>query len=193
MMKMKLVLTLILFLLLFLHIPGSVIAQEESNIPAVEGAVEEIPSGFRTVQMGMDIDAVKEALIADGNFSYRGDPDISLLPSPNEYLIEVRGRDFIRRAYFQFYDRKLYIIILVLNPDLLGHFTMYTTFVEKFGEPLSLSPIEVVWESELYRLSLERPLSIKYLDIKVFEALLQESRKLESLGELSREQFLEQF
>lgn len=193
MMKMKPVLTSTLFLLLSLHIPGIIIAQEEGNSLSMERAVEEIPSGFRAVQMGMDIDAVKEVLIADGNFSYRGDPDISLLPSPNESLIEVRGTDFIRRAYFQFHDRKLYIIILVLNPDLLDHFTMYTTFVEKFGEPLSLSPIEVIWESESYRLSLERPLSIKYLDIKVFEALLRESRKLESLGELSREQFLEQF
>src|SRR5208337_272858 len=55
---------------------------------------------FRSVELGMDRDSVIAALEKDPIFDYRGPEDLSLLPSPNQSLIEVAGLSFVRRGYF---------------------------------------------------------------------------------------------
>jgi hypothetical protein len=151
------------------------------------------PRGFRSIELGMELEQVKRLLIADPLFDYRGDPDISFLPQPPQTLIETSGSSFITRAYFQFHEDRLYIIILSLDPDRLDYYTLYSTLSEKYGEPTSLDPTEAVWVFEEVRLSLERPLNVKYIDRAVFEALKEEGQVQEDLWEISKENFLEQF
>jgi hypothetical protein len=160
---------------------------------SVESSVNEVPVGFAEIEMGMELDQVKELLKRDPQFKFRGDPDVSLLTSPNESLIETEGISFIDRAYFQFHEGKLYTIILALDPDRVDHYTMYTTLVGRYGEPTSLDPSEAVWEFDALRLALERPLSVKYVDSATFNDILRENAKLESLNALNRDQFLGQF
>ncbi len=184
-----------LFFLVFLLISAAVFCQtEEVAEPEAEVAAKlEVPDRFNGIVMGMDMESVKEKLYADPNFNFRGDPDVSLLLRPNESLIECTGFSYIDRAFFQFYQKKLYIIILMLNKEKIDHYSVYTGLNDKYGEPSSLSPSKTVWESEYYSFSLERPLNIKYIDKTVFEALLMEGRAVDSLRILSREQFLDQF
>ena len=137
--------------------------------------------------------AVKELLKRDTQFKFRGDPDVSMLASPNESLIETRGISFIDRAYFQFHEGKLYTIILALDPERIDHYTMYTTLVDRYGEPNSLDPTEAIWEFAFIRMALERPLSVKYVDTAVFGSILRENAKAESLNSLNRDRFLDQF
>ena len=158
-----------------------------------DASSESSPLGFSTIKIGMALDEVKLALESNSLFRYRGDPDVSLLPRPNEFLIETEGIRYIDRAYFQFYDGALYTIILLLNREEIDHFTLYTTFVDKYGEPTYLDPSEVVWEFEAIRLAIERPLSVKYVDTVAFEEILRENAKTESLNKLSREGFLGEF
>jgi hypothetical protein len=151
------------------------------------------PPGFAGIEMGMALDVVKELLKRDPQFRFRGDPDVSMLARPNESLIETEGLSFIERAYFQFYEGKLYTIILALNPERVDHYTMYTVLVDRYGEPSSLDPTEAVWEFDSIRMVLERPLSVKYIDNLVFNEILRQNARAESLNALSRERFLEQF
>lgn len=151
------------------------------------------PKGFSGIELGMDINQVKSALVKDGQFKFRGDPDVSLLARPNESLIETEGFSFIDRAYFQFYSGKLYTIILALDLEEMDHYTMYTTLVNRYGEPETLDPTAAVWEFFGVRMSLERPLSVKYVDSLAFEEILRQNAQTESLNALSRERFLEQF
>ena len=158
-----------------------------------QSAVRDAPLGFSTINIGMALDEVKLALKSNSLFRYRGDPDVSLLPRPNEFLIETEGIRYIDRAYFQFYDGTLYTIIILLNREEIDHYTLYTTFVDKYGDPTYLDPSEVVWEFEAIRLAIERPLSVKYVDTVAFEEILRENAKAESLNKLSREGFLGEF
>ena len=158
-----------------------------------ESVVIRPPTGFNLIDLGLDIDEVKDALEADSNFLFRGDPDVSMLARPYEALIETEGMTFVARAYFQFHERKLYTIILELNADRMDHFTMYTTFVDRYGDPDYLDPNEVIWDFGEIRLSLERPLRIKYVDVPVFEDILASERQVESLNRVSRDGFLDQF
>lgn len=158
-----------------------------------QSSAADVPKGFSGIILGEELDRVKSLLQEDPNFDFRGDPDVSLLMRPNESLIECRGFSFIARAYFQFYERKLYTMTLVMNEELIDHYTLYTRFTEKYGEPDSLSPTGAVWESEALLFTLERPLSVKYVDRETFEMLRRLGRMEDSTENLSRERFLELF
>ena len=151
------------------------------------------PRGFRSIELGMGLEKVKQLLIEDPLFGYRGDPDISFLPLPPQTLIETTGSSFIRRAYFQFDHDLLYIIILSMDPDRLDYYTLYSSLSDKYGQPTRLDPTEAVWQFEELRLSLERPLNVKYIDTTVFEALKEEGQVQQDLWEISKDNFLQQF
>ena len=152
-----------------------------------------LPSGFGSVQLGMSMQEVQRRLEQDDNFDYEGQPDVSLVPQGDRKLIETTGFTFVDRAFFQFYQDRLYIIILLLNRDEIDHYGMYTTLTRKYGKPRTFSPEATVWQNEEVRLSLERPLTVKYVDRQVFSQLKDQSQAEESIRTLSREQFLEQF
>ena len=180
------------------EIAGQDSAQESALAPAEPGQetarqAAPLPRGFNRLQLGIGLEEAKEELKADGNFLYRGDPDVSMLRTPNDSLIECDGLYYIERASFQFVDGELFTITLIFNRSVLGYFTLYTTLQEKYGEPADLSPEKAVWEDEAVRLSLERPLRIKYIAKPVLDELKRESQKGISLERLSRERFLEQF
>jgi len=118
---------------------------------------------------------------------------VSFLPVQQETIIETTGRSFIRRAFFQLHEENVYIMSFSLNARLIDHYSVYTSLVRRYGEPISLNPHEAVWESDETRLSLERPLTVKYLDRTVFNDLLDESRTRESQGIILREEFLRGF
>ena len=156
-------------------------------------AVQPPPMQFRGISLGMGIDDVKAALKADPLFRYRGDPDVSFLPQSNQYLIECDGATYIRRAYFQFADSRLFIMILVLDPLSLDHYSLFSALTAKYGQPASLSPVESVWQTDAVRFSLERPLTVKYVDNKTFAAILSKGGAQKDLEQLSRESFIGQF
>ena len=85
------------------------------------------------------------------------------------------------------------IMILVLDPQKLDHFSVWSALSAKYGQPATLSPEESVWQSDPVRLSLERPLTVKYIDNKTFTALLTKGGAQKDLEQLSQEKFLEQF
>ena len=145
---------------------------------------------FRGVELGMDRDSVIAALKKDPIFDYRGPEDLSLLPSPNQSLIEVAGLSFVTRGYFQFYEGKLWVMILVLNPDKVDHYSVYTSLVGKYGEPVALDPKESRWEDKTTRMALERPLSLRYMDMTVYGKLREGAGAKASAQELDRQGFL---
>lgn len=175
---------------LLLLLAVSLGAQEE-EVRTQEPA--ELPGGFSSIQLGMDMETVKERLASDSNFHFRGDPDVSMLQEPNNALIECRGYAYIDRAAFQFVEDGLYTITLILDRELLGFYTVFSTLQEKYGRPDSVTPETMRWESEEVVLALERPLRVKYIRKEVLERLREQSRRTKSLDQISREKFLEQF
>jgi len=154
---------------------------------------EEVPRQFRGIALGMALDELKTALIADSLFSFRGDRDVSFLPIREETMIETTGLSFVRRAYFQLTQGAVYIMAFTLDTRQIDHYSVFTSFIKKYGEPVSLSPAEAVWESEETRVSIERPLTVKYIDKTVFNRLLEESKTRDSLEISRRENFLADF
>mgnify|MGYP006290456447 CR=1 FL=1 len=161
-------------------------AQEEEEAAA-------LPDGFRGFRFGMTMEEVKEELEDDGYFDFTGDPDVSISDEPDSATIDTGGLLYISRGFFQFHEDGLYIIILKLDTEEIDYYTLYTALTGKYGDPDSLNPQEAVWESDTVRMSLERPLSVKYIDRTIFEELRTEELDLRSMRSVTRERFLEQF
>ncbi|MDR1429879.1 MAG: hypothetical protein LBI85_06275 [Spirochaetaceae bacterium] len=152
-----------------------------------------LPRSFRRIVLGMDLDGLKDALSRDDYFYFRGDRDVSLLPTRNETLIDTTGFSFIRRAYFQLKDGAVFIMAFTLDPEMLDHYSVFTSFVRKYGEPGILDPKQAVWTSGQTRVSIERPLTVKYIDLGVFNELVNESEVRESSEVYRRQEFLDSF
>jgi hypothetical protein len=164
--------------------------EEAGTEPESDGG---LPREFHGIGLGMDLTDLKAVLEKNGLFDFRGDRDVSYLPSKAENLVETTGRSFVRRAFFQLREDALFIMGYMMNTALVDHYSIYTTFVKKYGEPVSLNPHEAVWENEDTRVSIERPLTVKYIDKKIFNGIIEES-KLSGAVELElRREFLDDF
>jgi hypothetical protein len=151
---------------------------------------QSLPRGFRGIELGMGRDEVIEALKSDPLYAYRGPEDVTFLPSPNQSLIDVSGLSFVKRGFFQFYDGKLWVMILALNPDKIDHYSLYTSLAAKYGEPGLLDPKEVRWEDGDTRMALERPLTLRYMDMAAYVELSGGSATKETVVDLERAEFL---
>ncbi|MCL2793573.1 MAG: hypothetical protein FWD87_10855 [Spirochaetaceae bacterium] len=195
-MARKISLFILIFLCFFSVYP--VLTQEDigallSDFENSETGELNLPNGFMDILLGMNMDEVRERLRENSFFNYRGEPDVSMLLTRNQHLIETAGFSFIDRAFFQFYDGRLFIITLVLNRERLDFFTMFTNFEERYNRATRIDPRGAYWESSEVNLHLERPLTIKYMDRRVLEMLASERREVEDRGSRLREDFLDLF
>jgi hypothetical protein len=163
-------------------------------IRAQEAAeAEALPRQFRQLSLGMSLDDLKENLLRDGYFNFRGDRDVSFLPARDQSLVETTGSSFIRRAFFQLRDGAVFIMAFTLNTEIIDHYSVFTQFVEKYGQPSSLDPRAAVWDTEEIRIAIERPLTVKYIDKIVFNDIVNESGLIESGQVRMRQDFLNEF
>ena len=144
----------------------------------------------------MSVDTVKQKLKENSDFGYHGDKDVSLLPGENRVLIETDAESgysfgFLERCWFQFYNDKLYVITININKEKMDHYSIFNSLCKKYGNPDSVSPEKSVWANENISMSLERPLTLKYIDIKTFTELQNNSLVKPSGKEITREMFLD--
>jgi len=158
-----------------------------------EETEEGLPRSFRNLSLGMDLESLKNELNADELFNFRGDRDVSLLPVDEQSLIECSGFSFIRRAFFQLKDDRVFIMSFTMDTDRIDHYSVFMQFVGKYGDPASLDPQKAVWISDTTRISLERPLTVKYIDLPVFTEIIGESQTEQSREAELREQFIHEF
>jgi hypothetical protein len=185
----------LLFFCLTAAYPQSSLTDDEDETEAVEDIKDnaETVKAFRGIALGMSLQKVKDVLKDDPYFNYHDDADVYILPQKEQKLIECTGNSYIKRAFFQFHDDTLYIIIIELNKDKIDFYTLLNTFSEKYGKYSAFSPDSVVWQKDNITLVLERPVTVKYIDTGVFNSLKEQGRLEESAETLSLEKFLEQF
>lgn len=179
-MKLKKIITLFISFLYFLPIFST-----------------ELPYGFHNIELGMSLEETKSELLKDYDFGYHGDSDVSLLPGVNKSLIETDatkgfGSTFLERCYFQFSDNRLYIITININTQKMDYYSIFTTLCQKYGNPQNLNPNSATWQNDDVTMSLEKPLTLKYIDNQIFEELKQYSNIEKSGEEKTRQMFLDE-
>lgn len=155
-----------------------------------------LPDGFSKVHLGMSVDELKSALEKDHQFGYRGDRDVSMSPSDSQILIETDAAyepySFLGRCYFQFADEKLYIITINLKDTKIDHYSLLSKLIEKYGNPSEIKPEKSTWKDDSVIMSLERPLTLKYVDAKAFNDRQEKSNIDKTAGEKALEDFLDE-
>lgn len=158
---------------------------------------QSIPHGYKDVTLGMSLQETKNALLKDSDFGYHGDRDVSLIPNTQQTLIETDseyglGSNFLQHCYFQFAEDKLYIITININPDRMDYYSIFTTLCEKYGQPDALNPQMATWQNDDVTMTLEKPLTLKYVDNNIFNSVKTSSNVPLSGTEMTREQFLDE-
>ena len=158
---------------------------------------EELPQGYKNIFLGMNLEETKDALLKEPDFGFHGDRDVSLLPGGSRELIETdartgHGSNFLERCYFQFFMDELYIITININPDKMDYYSIFTKLTEKYGQPAEFSPSAATWKDDNVTMSLEHPLTLKYIDNKIYKNTQNYNNVPISPTETTREMFLDE-
>ncbi len=154
-------------------------------------AQESLPNGYRDIRLGMSINQVKQSLQDDIIFNYRGERDVSLLTGKNQTIIETSSDSWLENCWFQFYNNELYSIIINFNPTYFDYNTIYNRLTNSYGIHSEMDPKRVVWENSSITMSLEKPISVKYLDNTIFEEIRNLSTIKQTELEETRDSLLE--
>ena len=157
---------------------------------------ESLPHGYKDITLGMSLEETKDSLTKDPDFGYHGDRDVSLIPHSSKTLIETdatrgMGSNFLTRCWFQFSFDELYIITINVNPERMDYYSIFKKLTEKYGEPTSFNPQAATWKDDEVTMSLEKPLTLKYIDNKIFEQTQNYSNIQASPQEITQEMFLD--
>ena len=158
---------------------------------------KDLPRGYKSINLGMSFDEPKDALLKDSDFGYHGDRDVSLVPDTSKVLIETDGEaglgsPFLEHCYFQFFDETLFVITININTQKMDYYSVFTTLSEKYGKPTELNPQSATWKNDTTTVSLEKPLTLKYIDNKLFDKTQNYSNIQKSPTEITREMFLDE-
>lgn len=158
---------------------------------------EDLPRGYKSIELEMSFDDTKEALLKDSDFGYHGDRDVSLIPGTNKVLIETDsdsgyGSSFLKHCWFQFYNEQLFIITININTEKMDYYSVFKKLSEKYGDPTSIDPKCATWKNDDTTMSLEKPLTLKYIDNKIFDETQRYSNIEKSTTEITREMFLDE-
>lgn len=184
--KSKHIISLIIFSFLFIT---SLFSQDNNKSP--------LPNGFANIQLGMSVEDTKDELLKNSDFGYKGERDVSLVPDKQQVLIETNaqsglGSNFLTTCYFQFYEDELYIISINMNKEKIDHYSIFKTLTNKYGEPKSVTPQKSIWQNDEITMTLEKPLTLKYINNKIQNQLLQYSTIQKSSEEITQQMFLDQ-
>ncbi|MCR5062543.1 MAG: hypothetical protein K6A89_04600 [Treponema sp.] len=158
---------------------------------------EDLPNGYKNIKLGMSLQETKDELVKNSEFGYRGERDVSLLPSANKELIETDsstglGSNFLERCWFQFFDDELYIITINMNKERIDYYSIFTTLCNKYGEPVKISPDGATWKNDKVTMSLEKPLTLKYIDNSTYDKTQNYSNVELSATEITQQMFLDE-
>lgn len=163
------------------------------GIPEAQEADLSLRRGFRAVQLGLTFSEVEDALRSDPAFLYRGQPDVTMSLSDGQEQIDTSGRGYVDRGLLAFHNARLYSLALYLNQQRLDYFQLFEQLQTRYGDPVDLDPRRAMWEDETTRIELERPLTVRYLDLAVFRERRGQTRTREAVEDTTRETFLEEF
>jgi hypothetical protein len=164
-----------------------------SQDAATSGDEVSLRRGFREIQLGVSFERAQDLIQADSAFQYRGEPDVSLRLSDGGTVIDTRGRVYMERGIFQFHENQLFSIALYLDRSRLDYFQLYEQFRGRYGDPVDLDPQRALWEDQSTRIELERPLTVRYLDLETFRLRRRDTRTQEAAEDIARDQFLGEF
>lgn len=178
------------FAFIFLILTFSVFSQDST---IEQNRLDGANIGFSNIFLGMSREEVSQLLSSNKYFNYRGEQDVVFSPVEKQPVIRCAGAAYVKRAFFYFQDEVLFSITLMLDEKVISRFTLTQNLSEKYGLPQEVTPKHVLWNSEKHQISIEEPLSVKYLDKDLYFKRLSSSQVREADRIIDLEKFYQEF
>lgn len=150
----------------------------------------DLTDGYKEIKLGMSRKEVEEILKKSPDFIPQREELLSVRIEPDTEIITVEGVTFIEIGYFHFNNDKLFQIFLKINEKKIGYYVLLKRFTDKFGKPSNLEPKRAFWENSNTRIVIEKPCTLKYIYLPVWNDLLKKDDKLKNYIEQAREDFI---
>lgn len=169
---------LLLFLLLFIL-----------SAPCLSGQ-ENLPGGYKNIKLGMTKEEVQEVLKNSNDFENREEV-LTIRLEPDQQIITSEGYGYILIGYFHFNEDSLYQIFIKLDHTKIGYYNLLKKFTEKYGNPSTFEPKRAIWENDNIRLIIEKPGTLRYVFLPVWNSLLKSDLSDRKYIEKNRSNFLD--
>lgn len=153
--------------------------------------LEPLSDGYKDIKLGMSKETVQNILIKSSEFNYKKEEILTFRLEPDTDIISTEGYGYILIAYFHFHNDQLFQIILKLSEDKIGYYYLLKNFTDRFGKSTNLSPTRSIWDNEKIRIVIEKPCTLKYVYLPVWNGLLKEDATSDNILELNREKFVD--
>ena len=150
-----------------------------------------LSEGYKEIKLGMVMTEV-ESLIKSSPEFYSGREEVlSIRLEPDTQIITAEGTGFIKIAYFHFNEDKLFQIFLILSEKKIGYYTLLKRLTTKFGTPSDLDPLRAYWQNATVKIVIEKPCTIKYLYLPIWNTLLDNNLDERKILDKIREDFVD--
>lgn len=154
---------------------------------------DKLNNGYKGIELGMPMEAVRELLVKSPEFNFIKEEVLTIRIEPDKEILSTEGRGFIIEGYFHFYHDRLYQITLKLSEKKIGYYLLLKRLTNKYGNPTGFSPQKASWENEIVRIVIEKPCTIKYIDLPVWSGFAGLNEKPDNIMEEVRDNFVDEF
>lgn len=153
--------------------------------------LEPLSDGYKDIKLGMNKEAVQNILMKSIEFNYKKEEILTFRLEPDTDIISTEGYGYILNAYFHFHQDQLFQIILKLSESKIGYYYLLKNFTTRYGKSTNLSPTRSIWDNDKVRIIIEKPCTLKYVYLPVWNELLNEDVTSDNILELNREKFVD--
>ena len=150
-----------------------------------------LSDGYKDIKLGMSKKEVSDLLKKSLEFDAKREEILSIRIDPDSEIITAKGLGFINVAYFHFNKDRLFQIFIKLNEKKIDYYSLLKTNTNKYGNPKNLEPTRASWEDSKVKIVIEKPSTIKYLFLSIWNELLKNDNTSDDLNLKLRNTFLE--
>lgn len=154
-------------------------------------AASRLARSFRKIVLLEHFDSVMQKLKKDPLIMVDPSSDFGEFDEEDRNLIKAKLPPYLPNIYYQFYQKKLYVLSLFWNPKKISYLQLYRKLKKKYKKPIVFNSKQIIWEDKNTIIVLDNLPSIKYIDKKTFAIVKALAKKKKPLDDKVREKVLE--
>lgn len=151
----------------------------------------DLNSGYKDIKLGMSKDQVSGLLKKSVDFDAQREEVLSIRLEPDSEIISAKGRGYINRAYFHFSKGVLFQIFMLFDHKKIDYYSLLKNNTKKYGNPQNFDPESSSWENKEIKIVIEKPSSIKYLFLPIWNDLIKKDSSPDDLNLEMRNKFID--
>jgi hypothetical protein len=151
---------------------------------------KDLSNGYKDIKLGMTKNQVIDTIKKSSEFRQKNDEVLSIRLEPDTEILTYEGLGYISVGYFHFNKDKLFQIFLKFNENKLGYYLLLKDNTDKFGKPSKLDPKSAVWQNKEVMIVIEKPCTIKYLYLPIWNELVKSDQTPDDIILKSRNDFV---